>query len=267
MKIAVYQSGSDAVIDKPTRIACLAQRAHEARDAGAEMIIAPEMYLTGYNIGRDRIVEQSERLSGESLSAVADMARDIGIAIVVGFGELGEDGRNYNACALFDKTGKRRLLHRKIQLFGDLDRTCFAPGNNMPLVIDWNGIKIAMLICYDVEFPELVRSIALKGCDLLLVPTAQMAPFDRIAEMMVPVRAMENQMFLAYANRCDQEGDLNYVGKSVICAPWSDLARAGDQDSLIIADLDFDALEKSRKEFPYLRDRRPESYFGLLGDV
>ena len=85
--------------------------------------------------------------------------------------------------------------------------------------------------------------------------------------MMVPVRAMENQLFLAYANRCDQEGDLNYVGKSVICAPWSDLARAGDQDCLIIADLDFDALEKSRKEFPYLRDRRPESYFGILGDV
>ena len=120
MKIAVYQSGSDAVIDKPTRIACLAQRARETRDAGADLIIAPEMYLTGYNIGREQILQQSERLSGESLSAVADMARDIGIAIVVGFGELGEDGRNYNACALFDKTGKRRLLHRKIQLFGDL---------------------------------------------------------------------------------------------------------------------------------------------------
>jgi len=266
MKIAVYQSGQNAVIDKPTRIASLARRAREARDAGAELIVAPEMYLTGYNIGREKILSESEPLSGESLSAVCDIARQTGIAIVVGFGELGDDGRNYNSCALFDKTGKRRLLHRKIQLFGELDRTCFAPGNNMPLVIDWNGIKVSMLICSDVEFPELVRSLALKGCDLLLVPTAQMAPFDRVAEMMVPVRAMESQMFLAYANRCDQEGGLDYVGKSVICSPWCDLARAGDQDELIMADLDFVALKKSRAEFPYLADRRPESYLGILDE-
>ena len=266
MKIAVYQSGQDAVIDKPTRIANLARRAREARDAGADLIIAPEMYLTGYNIGRAAILAESEKLSGDSLTAVSRMARETGIAIVVGFGELGDDGRNYNACALFDKTGKRRLLHRKIQLFGDLDRSCFAPGNNLPLVVDWNGIKVSMLICYDVEFPELVRSIALKGCDLLLVPTAQMAPFDRVAEMMVPIRAMESQMFLAYANRCDQEGDLDYVGKSVICSPWSDLARAGGEDCLILADLDFDALKKSRTVFPYLADRRPESYVGLLDE-
>lgn len=266
MKIAVYQSGQDAVIDKPTRIASLAHRAREARNAGAELIITPEMYLTGYNIGREKILSQSEHLSDESLTAVSQMAADIGIAIVVGFGELGDDGRNYNSCAFFDKTGKRRLLHRKIQLFGDLDRSSFAPGNNLPLVVDWNGIKISMLICYDVEFPELVRSIALKGCDLLLVPTAQMAPYDRVAEMMVPIRAMENQMFLAYANRCDQEGDLDYVGKSVICSPWNDLARAGDQDCLIMADLDFDALKKSRAEFPYLTDRRPESYAGILDE-
>ncbi|MEQ8287699.1 carbon-nitrogen hydrolase family protein [Thalassospira sp.] len=266
MKIAVYQSGPNAIIDKPTRIASLARRAREARDAGAELIAAPEMYLTGYNIGREKILAESEPLSGESLSAVCDIARETGIAIVVGFGELGDDGRNYNACALFDKTGKRRLLHRKIQLFGELDRSCFAPGNNMPLVIDWNGIKVSMLICYDVEFPELVRSIALKGCDLLLVPTAQMAPYDRVAEMMVPVRAMESQMFLAYANRCDQEGALDYVGKSVICSPWRDLARADGQDGLIMADLDFDALKKSRAEFPYLADRRPESYFGILDE-
>lgn len=267
MKIAVYQSGQDAVIDKPTRIASLARRAREARDAGARLIMAPEMYLTGYNIGRERILAESEKLSGDSLIAVSRIARETGIAIVVGFGELGDDGRNYNACALFDKTGKRRLLHRKIQLFGELDRRSFAPGNNLPRVVEWNGIKVSMLICYDVEFPELVRSIALKGCDLLLVPTAQMAPFDRVGEVMVPIRAMENQMFLAYGNRCDQEADLDYVGKSVICSPWADLARAGDQDCLLIADLDFDALRKSRAEYPYLADRRPELYVGLLDET
>jgi predicted amidohydrolase len=93
------------------------------------------------------------------------------------------------------------------------------------------------------------------------VPTALMHPFDAVARILVPARAVENQVFVAYANRSGREGDLHYCGQSCVVGPdGADLARAGRAEQLILADLDPARLSASRLANPYLADRRPELY-------
>ena len=121
------------------------------------------------------------------------------------------------------------------------------------------------MICYDVEFPELVRAHALAGTDLLLVPTANMHPFELVAESLVPVRAWENQMYVAYANRVGQEGEFEFFGLSALAGPDGVArARAGRGEELVLADLDPALLAASREANPYLKDRRPGLYGSLI---
>ncbi|CAM5504952.1 Aliphatic amidase [Streptomyces glaucescens] len=82
-----------------------------------------------------------------------------------------------------------------------------------------DGLRIGLMICYDVEFPENIRAHALAGTDLLLVPTAQMHPFQFVAEHLVPVRAFENQMYVAYVNRVGAEDEFEFVGLSTLAGP------------------------------------------------
>jgi predicted amidohydrolase len=153
---------------------------------------------------------------------------------------------------------------RKAHLFGAEEKRLFIPGDSLS-VASVGDMRIGILICYDVEFPEAVRALALQGAELIAVPTALMRPFDRVARWLVPVRAFENQVFLAYANRCGREGDLEYCGESCVIAPdGSELARARQAEELLVADLDPDAFERSRTDNPYLRDRRADLYGALV---
>ena len=138
------------------------------------------------------------------------------------------------------------------------------PGQGPPTVAELDGLKLGILICYDVEFPENVRLLALQGAELVAVPTANMAPYTFVCRSLVPARAYENHLFLAYANRCGHEGELEYLGQSCIVAPdGTDLARAGAGEELILADVDPARIEAWRPHNPYLADRRPELYGGL----
>ena len=132
---------------------------------------------------------------------------------------------------------------------------------SLPLVAgrfkEWQIITAAMLICYDVEFPEMVRAAAIAGADLVIVPTALRRRWSVIAEKLIPVRALENGIFLAYANWAGAEADWDYAGLSVIAGPdGSELARAGDSPQTIIATLDQAAIATIRPQLPYLQDVR-----------
>ena len=176
-----------------------------------------------------------------------------------------QGGAVYNAVRLVGRDGQGLANYRKCHLFGDLDRAMFRAGAGPSALVDLGGVRIGLLICYDVEFPESVRLLALAGADLVAVPTALMDPFEVVARTVVPARAVENQVFLAYANRCGREGDLRYCGQSCVVGPdGADLARAGRGEELILADLDLERLAASRRDNTYLADRRPELY-GPLG--
>jgi predicted amidohydrolase len=263
MRVAIFQGPAEPG-DVPGRLELLAARAEQAAAQGAGLLVCPEMYLTGYAIGAEAARRLAEPADGSSAAAAAAIARKTGTALLYGFPEAA-DGRVYNAASLLDRQGQRLLTYRKSHLFGDLDRGMFSAGDQVLRPVELEGLRVGVLICYDVEFPENVRRWALAGADLVAVPTALMQPYDFVARSLVPARAYENQVFVAYANRCDREHDLAYIGLSCLVAPdGSDLARAGRGEELIAGDIDVAGMAGSRRLNTYLADRRPELYEPLV---
>ena len=243
--------------DVEANLAELELAAADAAAKGARLLITPEMFLTGYDIGPVQAAENSRLPLTER---VADIAVRQKIAILAGLPEPCGP-HTHNMAVLIDTTGTRLAAHAKTHLFGALDRAMFTPGHCPVTLVEFEGIKIAILICYDVEFPENVRAAALAGAHLIAVPTAQMEPFRFISDTVIPVRAWENQVYVAYINHIGQEGHTKYVGGSSICAPdGSALARADRSTELLIADIDSAKVAQAQLANPYLQDLRTDLF-------
>ncbi|MFE3165888.1 carbon-nitrogen hydrolase family protein [Streptomyces sp. NPDC059224] len=241
----------------------LDEAAGRAAAEGAALLVAPEMFLTGYAIGDD-IGRLAEPADGDCADAIAELAHRHGLAITYGYPERAGDVV-YNSAQLISADGTRLANYRKTHLFGCFERDHFTPGEQPVVQAELNGLTVGIMICYDVEFPEPVRAHALAGTDLLVVPTANMHPFQFVAESLVPVRAWENQMYVAYVNRAGQEGEFDFFGLSGLTGPDGvTRARAGRGEELVVADVDSALLAASREANPYLKDRRPGLYGALV---
>ncbi len=257
MKIAVCQEQSPTG-NVASALARMRRQASAAAEAGAALSIFPEMFLTGYNIG-DAVFGLAEPADGPSAAAVESIARDSGVSILYGYPE--RSGQQiFNSALLVHPSRGATANYRKTHLYGREEKRLFALGDDLVLA-ELDGLKVGILICYDVEFPETVRALALAGAELIAVPTALIEPFDIVARTLVPARAFENQVYVAYAGMCDREGSLGYCGLSCIVGPdGKDLARAGTEPALLIADIDPSAITDGKQANPYLADRRPELY-------
>ncbi|MFE3828026.1 carbon-nitrogen hydrolase family protein [Streptomyces sp. NPDC059092] len=271
LRTALLQSsGRPGSVDGGLRV--LDEAAGRAAASGAGLLVCPEMFLTGYAIG-DAVPRLAETAEGPGSAAVAAIAVRHGLAVLYGYPERDPapgSGAIYNSAQLIGPDGTRLANYRKTHLFGCFERTWFTPGERPVVQAELAGLRIGIMICYDVEFPENVRAHALAGTDLLLVPTAQMHPFQFVAESMVPVRAFENQMYVAYVNRTGEEGtpgeqgSFEFVGLSCLAGPDGAVrARAGRGEELLLAEVDGALLAASRAANPYLSDRRPGLYTSL----
>jgi predicted amidohydrolase len=191
----------------------------QARAASADLLITPELFLTGYAIGAERVAALAERADGPLARAVAAIARRHGMVIVYGYPEHNPDGQPFNAAQAIAPDGTRLINYRKTHLFGVMDHAQFTAGGTASRVFAWRGWRLGLLICYDVEFPETLRLLALQSADAVLVPTANMVPFDDVQRVLLPARALENRLFVAYANATGAEADLVYNGQSTVCGP------------------------------------------------
>ncbi|GGS21615.1 hydrolase [Streptomyces humidus] len=262
MRTALLQSSGrpGSVVEN---LEVLDEAAARAAAAGAALLVAPELFLTGYAVGDD-IARLAEPADGAAADTVAGLATRHGLAIVYGYPER-EGETVLNSAQLISAEGVRLANYRKTHLFGRFERDHFRPGGQPVVQAELNGLTVGLMICYDVEFPENVRAHALAGTDLLVVPTAQMHPFQFVAESMIPVRAFENQMYVAYVNRVGREGEFEFVGLSALAGPDGVVrARAGRDEELVLADVDPVALAASRAANPYLHDRRPGLYGSLV---
>ncbi|UZM12631.1 carbon-nitrogen hydrolase family protein [Pseudomonas kielensis] len=261
MRVALYQC-PPLPLDVAANLQRLQQLATEAK--GADLLVVPEMFLTGYNIGVDAVNVLAQGRDGEAAQQVAQIAKTSGVAILYGYPERAEDGQIYNAVQLIDAQGERLCNYRKTHLFGDLDHSMFSAGEDDFPLVELNGWTLGFLICYDLEFPENARRLALAGAELILVPTANMIPFDFIADVTVRARAYENQCYVAYANYCGNEEQIHYCGQSSIAAPdGSRIAQAGLDEALIVGTLDRQLMLDSRAANRYFLDRRPALYDAL----
>jgi len=242
----------------------LESAAAQARASGADLLICPEMSLTGYGIGPERVANLAEHPDGPLAQGVGQIARRHGLAIVYGYPESNGNLRPFNAAQVMGPLGHPLAHYRKTHLFGDTDRVQFSAGDLPPGVFTWRGWHLGLLICYDVEFPETTRLLALQGADAALVPTANMVAFDEVPQLLVPARACENQMYVAYANACGEEPGLVYGGLSTLASPRGDvLAQAGRGETLLYGKLQR-SLRNASGAASQLPHRRTGLYGGLL---
>lgn len=235
--------------------------AAQARAQGAGLLVGPEMGLTGYAIGPEAVLALAETSDGPLSKAVAAIARRHGLAIVYGYPEHHPyGGKPFNAAQAIGPDGSTLGRYRKTHLYGALDAAQFSAGDAAAHAFSWAGWRLGLLICYDVEFPETVRLLALQGVDAVLVPTANMLPFDEVPKLLVPARACENRVFVAYANACGSEPPMHYGGLSTVAGPdGAPLARADRAEGLLITNLHAADLQQARESSP-LSSRRTDLY-------
>ncbi|WP_327167784.1 carbon-nitrogen hydrolase family protein [Streptomyces subrutilus] len=263
LRTALLQS-SGRLGDTAENLKALDGAAARAAQGGAGLLVTSEMFLTGYALETEDVAALAEPADGPSAAAIGEIARRHGVAVLYGYPERAGDAV-FNAARLIGPDGAALANYRKTHLFGCFEQDAFTPGDTPVVQADLAGLRIGIMICYDVEFPENVRAHALAGTDLLLVPTAQMHPFQFVAEQLVPVRAFENQMYIAYVNRTGPEGEFEFVGLSCLASPDGvTRTRAGRGEELVFGEADPELLSASRTTNPYLRDRRPGLYASLV---
>ena len=239
-----------------------------AAAAGADVVVLPELVTSGYVFaGLDEARPLAEPADGPTLRAWAERAAAHGMVIAGGFPELGRDGTLYNSAALVDATGVR-AVYRKAHLW-DREPECFRPGDARPPVVDTPHGRIGLMVCYDLEFPEWVRAVALDGAELLCVPTnwpAEPRPDgERPMEVLkTMVHAATNRMAIAACDRCGTERDVDWVSGSVVVGTdgWLLAGPPGPEPALLVADVDL-ATARDKALGPrndVHADRRPALY-------
>jgi predicted amidohydrolase len=250
----------------------------EAAGHGAQLVVLPELSDTGYVFTGP--AEARALAAPASGSPALERWRKLGaqhnVVIAGGFGELGGDGRLYNSAALVDGSGPR-AVYRKAHLW-DAEKLVFTPGETAPPVVDLGFGRVALMICYDLEFPEWVRLAALHGADLIAAPvnwpaTAPAPAGERPAEIIrAQADAAVNGVFVAVADRCGAERGVDWVGGSVILGP-DGYPLAGPAEpgkpAVLLADCD---LPRARDKTISVRndlmaDRRPDLYRALSAEV
>jgi predicted amidohydrolase len=233
MKLALWQGVSphsdiDIALDQ-------AERALRAASAlGAAALVLPELWLPGYN--QPDMARQALTRDSAPLTRLAKAAQAAGCALVTGYAERAGD-RLYNSAIAFGPQGETLAHYRKIQLYGPREQSLFTPGDHF-VTFPLQAETAAILICYDVEFAPHVKTLADRGVTLILVPTANMQPFTHVIRHTVPAMAANHGVTIAYANYCGTEGELTYLGGSLIAGPHGEvLAQAGETPALLIAEI------------------------------
>jgi predicted amidohydrolase/dienelactone hydrolase len=262
--------------------AAAADAVAEAAATGARLVVLPELCDSGYVFGTAVVQAQAE--ARELASPAADsvtlrrwrnLAAEHDLVIVGGFCELGADGNLYNSAAVVDASGTR-AVYRKAHLW-DAEKLVFTPGEAQPPVVDLGFGRIAVMICYDLEFPEWVRLPTLAGADLIAAPvnwpaTAGRRPGQRPPDVIeAQADAAANGVFLAVADRCRTERGVSWTGGSVIVGP-NGYPLAGpvldDRPVVLAAPCDLaGARNKSLGgDTDRLADRRPDLYAGVTAE-
>lgn len=225
---------------------------------GVDLACFPELVTTGYAL-YEKWAKSSEPVPGPTTDALGKAARETGMYLVFGMPEKGDDGAIYDSAVMLDPRGNIGGTYRKVHLW-DKERSHFTRGNSFPTFDTKHG-KLGIGICYDIEFPESARSMAMNGAQLLLFPSAQPKWMNRHIDVYAASRAAENCAFVAFSNLWGKEPGLVYLGHSQIVSPACEvLATAKNGYGSAIAELDFSELEKFKEHLPYLEQRVPSSY-------
>lgn len=249
MRLGAYQCDA-AFSSAQDRIAAL--DAHlEGR--ALDLVVCPELFATGYDQTAD-YTRLAETPDGPFARAMGEVARRHDVSLAWGYAERGE-GAIHNSAALIGRNGALIANHRKrLASPQSFEEQAFANGDTLTFA-EIDGIRLAIIICYEVEFPESLRRAAQGGAQLVLVPTALGGDWGVVAEKVVPTRAFENGIYIAYADNAGELGGLTFFGGTRVVAPdGAETTAAPGREGFITAEMDPARVAAAQARLPYLRD-------------
>ena len=259
MRIACVQM--DVLLGKPAEnLARAKELVSRAAGDGADVIVLPETWNVGF-FPREGLEEMADPEGETVRRELGALAKELGVSLVAGSAATLREGKVFNTAYVFDRSGECVGRYDKTHLFSPMgEHEYFTPGGGL-CVFALDGVKCGLILCYDVRFPELTRSLALQGIDVLFVPAQWPAVRLEHWRTLTRARAIENQIFLACCNGCGTAGDTVYGGNSAVYDPWGTvLAAAGEREEIIRADCDLSVIGEIRNSMHVFKDRRPELY-------
>ena len=284
VRVACVQMNTRGDAAANVRAAC--ELVEAAAVAGARLVALPETWA--YKGGREGIRASAEAVEGPSNAALAQLAARLGIFVLAGsiYEPSPEPGRVYNTSALFGPGGGLLAVYRKIHLFDvtagtteyresddvtpgaelvtvQVDLGKAAPGDPAGAPAPAAPVTLGLTICYDLRFPELYRSLALRGTQVFCVPAAFTAYTGAAHwEVLLRARAAENGCFVIAPGQVGEHLPTRACfGHSMIVDPWGAvLAEVQDGVGFCVADLDLGRIAEVRAQIPSLQNRRPDAY-------
>lgn len=269
MKLAAVQLSPSA--DRSETIARAAGLIDDAAAAGAQVVLLPEFFAIPFVQPEPdpEYLRFAEPINGPSNTMAAEKSWEHGITVISSFFEgTAVPGVFHNTACTFVK-GEMLSAYRKSHLpfsNGFPEKFYFRPGAEKPGVVDTGSTRVGTIICYERHFPELGRTVALQGGEVLCIPVASAsAPMKEVFQLELRAHAAFNQFFVICSNRVGSEGAKDYFGLSAVYGPdGTVLAQVPDgEEGIAIAEADIESMRASRMRRPFFRDRRPELYTQL----
>ena len=229
----------------------------KAASQGAKLICLPELFYSGYFLDAEPMQKLAEPVDGRMVQTLSLLAKELNVYIMAGYAESVDiPGRIYNSTVFIDDQGVTIGNARKVYLWGD-EKKKFRAGENFN-VYDTPIGKIGILICYDIEYPEPSRIMALKGAELVVVTSVWSIPAKRRWELDVPGNALFNLMYIAGVNPVED----NCCGMSMLAAPNGEIQGLASEteEQILICDIDLDEVIRARCSMPYFNDFKEDTF-------
>lgn len=232
----------------------------KASEASPDVICLPEAWSSGF-FPKEDLKDYSDNNGERTKSFLGSLAKELNVNIVGGSVANIKGDKIYNTSFTFNRNGECIGEYDKIHLFSYMnEHHYFAPGENL-VTFELDGVKCGIIICYDIRFLELIRTLALKEIDILFVPAQWPVPRLNHWETLNLARAIENQIYVVSNNSCGTAGETVYAGHSAVIDPWGEvLAKGSYNEEIITQDIDLEVVEKIRNTINVYRDRRPNLY-------
>ena len=225
-----------------------------------DILVLPETWNTGF-FPKDELAELSCKDGAEVKDLIGSLAKKYAVNIVAGSVSNVRDGRVYNTAMVFDRKGECVAEYDKTHLFSPMGEDEFYTAGNHLCRFILDGVRCGVIICYDVRFPELTRTLALSGLDMLFVVSQWPKARTFHLRTLTTARAIENQMFVVCCNSCGKTNDTVFGGNSAIINPLGEtLILAGEGEEILSAECDINMLAEIKGSIPVFRDRRQELY-------
>lgn len=264
MKVAVAQL--KATPDKSKNLQKAMETIKKAKQLGADFVVLPEMYMAQIpQKSGVKYADVAEPLDGPFVSGLAESAREHQVYILCGVYESKADEpvRAYNTTVFLNRRGELLQAYHKTHLYDAFDykeSDFIVPGSDPQEIIETEFGKAGLMVCYEIRFPEVARRLAVNGADVLFIPAAWVAGAMKEDhwQTLLRARAIENTVYVVAA---DQPGK-PYSGQSMIIDPMGVVvANAGEEETLIVSEVDLDRIKRVREKLPSISGRHPEFYY------